>query len=95
MMTRNIILNNVRLHNYVITQGTYIGYMFRLKISHLQAYFLSFESQDAIHTLGFHCVHIHGIHKIKSFVSPGVTCKHNLHVTPFETNYLIICIPCM
>jgi len=27
---RNIILNSVRQHNYFITQGTYIGYMFRL-----------------------------------------------------------------
>jgi len=26
---RNIILNSVRQHNYYITQGTYIGYMFR------------------------------------------------------------------
>ena len=36
---RNIILNSVRQHNYFITQGNYIGYMFRLSISHLQAYF--------------------------------------------------------
>jgi len=27
---RNIILNSVRQHNYFITQGNYIGYMFRL-----------------------------------------------------------------
>ena len=33
----NIILNNVRHHNYFITQGNYIGYMFRLLFSHLQA----------------------------------------------------------
>jgi len=26
----NIILNNVRQHNYFITQGNYIGYVFRL-----------------------------------------------------------------
>ena len=26
----NIILNSVRQHNYFITQGNYIGYMFRL-----------------------------------------------------------------
>jgi len=25
----NIILNNVRQHNYFITQGNYTGYMFR------------------------------------------------------------------
>ena len=35
----NIILNNVRQHNYFITQGNYKDYMFRLQISHLQAYF--------------------------------------------------------
>ena len=34
---RNITLNSVRQHNYFITQGNYIGYMFRLQISHLQA----------------------------------------------------------
>jgi len=36
---RNITLNCVRQHNCFITQGNYIGYMFRLLISHLQAYF--------------------------------------------------------
>jgi len=35
----NIMLNSVRQHNcFIITQGSYIGYMFRLLISHLQAY---------------------------------------------------------
>ena len=34
---------------------------------------MSFEPQDATHTLGSHRVYIHGIHKIKSFVSKGVT----------------------
>ena len=34
----NIMLNSVRQHNCFITQGSYIGYMFRLLISHLQAY---------------------------------------------------------
>ena len=34
-----VILNSVRQHNYFITQGNYIGYMFQLEISHLQAYF--------------------------------------------------------
>jgi len=37
----NIILNNLRQRNYFITQGNYIGYMFRLLISHLQAYFVN------------------------------------------------------
>ena len=36
---------------------------------------MSFESQDAMHTLGSHRVYIHGIHKIKSFVSKGVTLQ--------------------
>jgi len=39
VMFSNITLNSVRQHNYFITQGNYIGYMFRLQISHLQAYF--------------------------------------------------------
>ena len=92
-MTRNIILNSVRQHTYFITQGTYVGYMFRLKISYLQAYFLSFEPQDAMHTLGSHRDHIYGIHKLKSFVSKGVTCKLCLHVTLVEINDLTLCIP--
>jgi len=37
--------------------------------------FLSIQSQDALHTLGFHRVYIHGIHQIISFVSKDVTCK--------------------
>ena len=52
-------LHNARRHNYFITQGNYIGYMFRLLFSHLQDC-LSFESQDAMHTLGSHLVYIHG-----------------------------------
>jgi len=35
---RNIMLNSVHQHNCFITQGSYVGYMFRLLISHLQAY---------------------------------------------------------
>ena len=41
-----------------ITQGNYIGYMFRLLNSHLQAYSLQVKSQDAVHTLGSQCVYI-------------------------------------
>ena len=41
-----------------ITQGNYIGYMFRLLNSHLQAYSLQVKSQDAEHTLGSQCVYI-------------------------------------
>ena len=40
-----------------ITQGNYMGYMSRLLNSHLQAYSLQVESQDAVHTLGSHCVY--------------------------------------
>jgi len=32
-------LNSVRQHSCFITQGSYIGYIFRLFISHLQTYF--------------------------------------------------------
>ena len=46
-----------------ITQGNYVGYMFRLLISHLQAYSLQVKSQDAVHTLGSHCVYISEILK--------------------------------
>ena len=31
----------MRQHNYFITQGNYIGYMFRLLFIHLQAYFVN------------------------------------------------------
>ena len=40
-----------------ITQGNYVGYMFRLFNSHLQAYSLGVKLQDAVHTLGSQCVH--------------------------------------
>ena len=45
------------------TQGNYVGYMFRLSISHLQAYSLQVKSQDAVHTLGSQCVYISEILK--------------------------------
>jgi len=41
-----------------ITQCNYIGYMFRLMNSHLQAYSLQVKSQDAVHTSGSQCVYI-------------------------------------
>jgi len=47
-----------------ITQGNYIGYMFRLLNSHLQAYSLQVKSQDAVHTLGSQCVYISEIFKL-------------------------------
>ena len=46
-----------------ITQGNYIGYMFQLLNSHLQAYYLQVKSQDAVHTLGSQCVYISEILK--------------------------------
>jgi hypothetical protein len=45
-------------HNCFITQGNYVGYMFRLLESHLQAYSLQVKSYDAVHTLGSHRVYI-------------------------------------
>jgi len=49
----------VYVHTTVfITQGNYIGYIFRLLNSHLQAYSLQVTSQDAVHTLRFQCVYI-------------------------------------
>jgi len=45
------------------TQGNYVGYMFRLLNSHLQAYSLQVKSQDAVHTLGSLCVYISEIFK--------------------------------
>ena len=89
---RNITLNSARQYNYFITQGNYIGYMFRLLISHLQAssgLFLSFESQDAMHTLGSHRVYIHGIHKIKSFVTKGVAYVITLNNKAVVLTYTI------
>jgi hypothetical protein len=40
-----------------ITQGNYVGYMFRLLNSDFQAYSLQVKSQDAVHTLGSQCVY--------------------------------------
>jgi len=42
-------LNSVRQHNCFITQSKYIGYMFLLLISHVQAYFNRF-SQKVLRT---------------------------------------------
>jgi len=50
-------INSVRQHNCFITQGNYVGYMFRLINSHLQAYYLHVKSQNAVHTLGSQCVY--------------------------------------
>ena len=59
--TINIKLNSVRQHNYFITQGN----LHRLDVSTIDQLssgpFLSFESQDAMHTLGSHRVYIHAV----------------------------------
>jgi len=41
-----------------ITQGNYVGYMFRLLNNHLQACSLQVKSQDAVHTMGSQCIYI-------------------------------------
>jgi len=46
-----------------ITQGNYVGYVFQLLNSHLQAYSLQVKLQDAVHTLGSQCVYIREILK--------------------------------
>jgi len=51
---------------------------------------LSIVSQDAMHTLGSHCVYIRGIHQIKWFVSKGVTCK--LCLQEWAQDYFINCV---
>jgi len=77
-----MILNSVRQHNHLITEGNCKATCFDYRLVILRP-ILSIVSQDAMHTLGSHRVYIHGIHKIKSFV------------TPLETNYLILCVPWM
>ena len=66
--TRHFINTIIILTLYIsttvfITQGNYVGYMFRLLDSHLQAYSLQVKSQDAVHTLGSQYVYISGILK--------------------------------
>ena len=58
-----MILTVYSQHDCFITQSNYIGYMFRLLNSHLQAYFLQIKSQDAVDTLGSQCVYISEIIK--------------------------------
>ena len=71
---RNMILNSVRQHNHFITEGNYIGYMFRLSISHLQEYFCQLSHKMLCTLWDSYRVYNHGIHQIRSFVSKGVTC---------------------
>ena len=89
---RNIILISVRQHNYYVIQGNYIGNMFRLLISHLQAYFCQLSHKVL-------CTHwdpivFTSMEYIKLNHLSQKVC-HSLHFTPFETNDLISCIPCM
>jgi len=50
--TPRIMILTVQVSTTVfITQGNYVGYMFRLLNSHLQVYYLQVKSQDAVHTL--------------------------------------------
>jgi len=50
-----------------ITQVNYIGYMLGLLNSHLQAYYLQFVAQDAVHTLGSQFAYISEIIKPENF----------------------------
>ena len=56
-----------------ITQDNYIGYMFRLLNSHLQAYSLQVKSQDAVDTLGSQCVYIMYLSQI--IYLGNITCE--------------------
>ena len=47
-----------------VTQGNYIGYMFRLLNSHLKTYSLQVKSQDAVHTLCLHTLGSQCVHSI-------------------------------
>jgi len=53
----NMILNNARQHNFFITRGNYIGYMFRLLFSHLQAYFVNWVTRRSAHIGITECLH--------------------------------------
>jgi len=73
-LEHNMILNNVGQYNHFITQCNFKATCFDYRLVILRT-ILSIVSQDAMHTLGFHRVYIHGIHQIRSFVCKGVTCK--------------------
>ena len=77
----NITLNSVRQHNCFITEGNYIGYMFRLYISHLQVYFGNL-SHKMLSTL-WNPIVFTSMEYIKL---NHLSHSCNVHVTPFETN---------
>jgi len=52
---RNTTLNSVRQHNHFITQGNYKATCFDYRLVILRP-ILSIVSQNAMHTLGSHCV---------------------------------------
>ena len=56
-------INCVRQHNCFYYTSNYVGYMFRLLNSHLQACSLQVKSKDAVHALGSQCVYISEILK--------------------------------
>jgi hypothetical protein len=81
-----MILNSVRQHNHFITQGNYKATCFDYRLVIFRT-ILSIVSQDAMHTLGSHRVYIRRIHRIKLFVSKGVTCK--LFLSLPQTNFYL------
>jgi len=56
-------LHSTSQHNFFIRKQ---GYMFRLKVSHIQA-LTTFSLPDALPTLGSHSVYNCGIHVVKTF----------------------------
>jgi len=61
--------NSINVTQYTSAQSFFIikqGYMFRLKVSHLQA-LTTFSLPDALPTLGSHSVYNCGMHLVKTF----------------------------
>ena len=67
MIFEDIILNSVRQHIHLITQGNYKATCFDYRLVILRP-ILSIVSQDAMHTLGSHPVYIRGIYLIQTLV---------------------------
>ena len=65
----SIISYSINVTQYMSTQSFFIlkkGYVFRLKVSHLQAH-KTFSLPDALPTLGSHSVYSCGIYLVKTF----------------------------
>jgi len=60
-------LHSIRQHTVFIFKQ---GYMFRLKVSHLQV-LTTYSLPDALPTLGSHSVYNCGIHLVKNFSKKG------------------------